>query len=164
MGEDTKIRKADSFDHETIIGALQDWWGGRDLTAMLPKLFLNHFHDTSFVAENNGRMIGFLIGFLSPSLKLKNEAYVHFMGVHPDFRKKGIGKTLYECFFEICRTHGRTIVRACTSPVNRSSVEFHERIGFQLDPGDDEIDGFPVTRDYNRPGDHKVRFTKIIKM
>ena len=51
---------------------LLEWWGGRDLTAMLPKLFLNHFNDTSFVAENNDRMIGFLIGFLSPSLKLKN--------------------------------------------------------------------------------------------
>jgi len=164
MAEDIKIRKADPSDHDKIIRALQDWWGGRDLTAMLPKLFLNHFNETSFVAENEGRMIGFLIGFLSPSLKLKDEAYVHFMGVHPDFRKKGIGKTLYDRFFEICRAHGRPIVRACTSPVNRSSVKFHERIGFQLEAGDDEIEGLPVTRDYNRPGDHKVRFTKIIKM
>ena len=164
MAQDIKIRKADPSDHDTIICALQDWWGGRDLTAMLPKLFLNHFNETSFVAENDGRMIGFLIGFLSPSLKLKDEAYVHFMGVHPDFRKKGIGKKLYDRFFEICRAHGRTIVRACTSPVNKSSVKFHERIGFQLEAGDDEIEGLPVTRDYNRPGDHKVRFTKIIKM
>ena len=161
---DTKIRKADPADHDRVIGALQDWWGGRDLTAMLPKLFLNHFHDTSLVAQKDDRMIGFLIGFLSPSPKLKNEAYVHFMGVHPDFRKKSIGKTLYERFFEICRAYNRTVVRACTSPVNRGSIEFHERIGFQLDPGDDEIDGFPVTRDYNRPGDHKVRFIKTIKM
>ena len=138
--------------------------GGRDLTAMLPKLFLNHFNDTSFVAESLNRMVGFLIGFLSPSLNLKNEAYVHFMGVHPDFRKRGIGKTLYERFFEICRNQDRTVVRACTSPVNKGSVEFHEKIGFQLEPGDDEINGSPVTRDYNRPGDHKVRFKKIIKM
>ena len=28
----------------------------------------------------------------------------------------------------------------------------------------DEIGGLPVTSDYNRPGDHKVRFTKKIKM
>lgn len=158
--EDIKIRKADPLDHEIIICALQDWWGGRDLTAMLPKLFLNHFNDTSFVIEKEGQMIGFLIGFLSPSLK--KEAYVHFMGVHPDFRKKGIGTTLYDRFFEICRTHGRNIIRACTSAVNRGSVEFHVRIGFQLEAGDDEIDGRPVTRDYNRPGDHKVLFTKII--
>ena len=129
---------------------------------MLPKLFLDHFHDTSLVAQKDGQMIGFLIGFLSPSPKLQNEAYVHFMGVHPDFRQKGIGKTLYERFFEICRTHGRTVVRACTSPVNKGSIEFHERIGFQLDPGNDKIDGFPVTQDYNRPGDHKVRFIKNI--
>jgi hypothetical protein len=48
--------------------------------------------------------------------------------------------------------------------VNKDSVLFHKRIGFQLEPGDDEIDGFPVTSDYNRPGDHKVQFTKLIKM
>jgi GNAT superfamily N-acetyltransferase len=159
---DITVRKARSADHEKIIAALQNWWGGRDLTAMLPKLFLNHFNDTSFVIEKEAEIIGFLIGFLSPSLK--NEAYVHFMGVHPDFHKKGIGTLLYERFFEICRTHDRNIIRACTSPVNRGSVEFHKRIGFQLEPGDDEIDGFPVTQNYNRPGDHKVRFTKYIKV
>ncbi|MGD9180407.1 MAG: GNAT family N-acetyltransferase [Desulfobacterales bacterium] len=110
--------------------------------------------------ENEGDMIGFLIGFISPSLK--NEAYVHFMGIHPDFRKKGIGTILYERFFEICRNHGRNIIRVCISPVNRGSVDFHKRIGFQLEPSDDEIDGLPVTSDYNRRGDHKVLFTKFI--
>ena len=159
---DIKTRNAKPADHATIIAALQNWWGGRDLTAMLPKLFLNHFNDTSFVIEKEGEMIGFLIGFMSPALE--NEAYVHFMGVHPDFRKKGIGTTLYERFFEICRNHGRHMIRACTSPVNRGSIDFHQRIGFRLEPGDDEIDGLPVTRDYNRPGDHKVQFTKVIKI
>ena len=160
--KDILIRKAVPADHDKIIAALKNWWGGRDLTAMLPRLFLNHFNDTSLVIEKKGEMIGFLIGFISPSLK--NEAYVHFMGVHPDFRKKGLGTLLYEGFIEICRRHDRIIIRACTSPVNRGSVEFHKRIGFQLEPGDDEIGGLPVTSDYNRPGDHKVRFTKKIKM
>ena len=120
----------------SIIAALPDWWGGRDLTPMLPKLFLNHFYDTSFVIESRGRMIGFLIGFLSPSIK--KEAYVHFMGIHPDFRKKGLGKILYKRFFEICRKQNRMIVRACTSPVNAGSIAFHRKIGFQIETGDDE--------------------------
>jgi GNAT superfamily N-acetyltransferase len=154
------VRKAQPSDHATIISVMQDWWGGRDLTAMLPKLFLDHFNTTSFVAEKNGLMIGFLIGFLSPSFK--DEAYVHFMGVHPDFRQKGIGKILYERFFEVCRRHRRKIIRACTSPVNKESIAFHGRIGFQIEPGEDEIDGFAVTRNYNRPGDHKVLFTKYL--
>ncbi len=160
MEKGMTLRSAQPADHDAIISALPEWWGGRDLTAMLPKLFLNHFNETSFVVEKGCEIIGFLIGFISPSLE--REAYVHFMGVHPDFRKKGVGKALYDRFFDICRTNGRSIVRACTSPVNRDSVKFHRRIGFQLESGDDEIDGLPVTSDYNRPGDHKVLFIKII--
>jgi ribosomal protein S18 acetylase RimI-like enzyme len=160
MQKDITIRKAKPSDHANIIAALPDWWGGRDLTPMLPKLFLNHFYDTSFVIESRGRMIGFLIGFLSPSLK--KEAYVHFMGIHPDFRKKGLGKILYERFFEICCEQKRTIVRACTSPVNAGSIAFHRKIGFQIESGDDEIGGISVTRDYNRPDDHKVLFKRHI--
>jgi hypothetical protein len=49
MPKDITIRKAKPSDHASVITALQDWWGGRDLTAMLPKLFLDPFHDTSFV-------------------------------------------------------------------------------------------------------------------
>jgi hypothetical protein len=39
IGKDINIRKAEPIDQNQIIGALQDWWGGRDLTAMLPRLF-----------------------------------------------------------------------------------------------------------------------------
>lgn len=157
---DITIRNANPSDHDKIISALQDWWGGRDLTAMLPRLFLNHFNNTSLIVENKDQMIGFLIGFMSPALK--NEAYVHFMGVHPDFRKKGLGKTLYERFFDVCRKQSRTVIRACTSPVNIGSVAFHQKIGFKVESGNDTINGIPVTRDYNRAGDHKVLFTKFI--
>ena len=160
MPKDITIRNAKPTDQLGIIAALQSWWDGRDLSAMLPKLFLNHFNDTSLVIEKAGQMIGFLIGFMSPGLK--NEAYVHFMGVHPDFRKIGLGKELYERFYGICRSQNRTIIRACTSPVNKGSVAFHQKIGFTIESGDDEIDGIPVTRNYNRPGDHKVRFKKAI--
>ena len=160
MAQNITIRKAKPSDHADVIAALKGWWGGRDLTAMLPKLFLNHFNDTSFVIQKEGQMIGFLIGFLSPALE--NEAYVHFMGIHPDFRGQGLGKTIYERFFKICRRQNRTIVRACTSPVNKGSVAFHQKIGFRVESGNDQIDGIPVTRNYNRPGDHKVMFTKLI--
>ena len=36
---------------------------------------------------------------------------------------------------------GRILVRAVTSPVNRGSVAFHQRMGFQLEPGDAQVDG-----------------------
>ena len=107
------------------------------MTALLPELFLEHFYDTSFVSEQGTELVGFLVGFLSQAHH--NEAYIHFVGVHPDFRKKGIGAILYEKFFEVCRNQDRTIVRAITSPVNTGSVAFHTRMGFQVEHGNKKI-------------------------
>lgn len=153
-----KMRNAEPSDHGRIISVLPDWWGGRDLRAMVPKLFLVHFWDTSFIIEREDELIGFLVAFLSPAIH--NEACIHFVGVHPGFRKNGLAKALYERFFGLGQEKGRTIVRACTSPINKGSIAFHERMGFLIEPGDGVIDGIPVTLDYNRPGDHKVLFTK----
>ena len=151
---DFNIRKGEPTDHDSIVSVMKNWWDGRDLTAMLPKLFLNHFHDTVLIVEKENVLIGFLIGLLSQSYK--DEAYIHFVGIHPKFRKKGLAKLLYEHFFDICRKHNRTAVSACTSPENKGSVEFHKKMGFQFESGNGEIDGIPVTLDYNREGDHKV--------
>ena len=156
LPKDLKIRNSTPSDHPVIIEVLKDWWGGRDLTWMLPKLFLIHFCNTSFVVEKDDDMIAFLIGLLSPSKS--NEGYIHFAGVHPDFRSAGIGKNLYDRFFGICRKNGRNIIRACTSPVNKGSIEFHKKIGFNISKGNAEIDGIQVTLDYNKPDDPKVLF------
>ncbi|MDB4444183.1 GNAT family N-acetyltransferase [bacterium] len=155
-----RIRKADPSDHSEIISVMQYWWDGRDLTAMLPRLFLIHFNDTSLVIEKDAEFIGFLVGFLSQSRK--DEAYIHFVGIHPNHRKRGLGGALYERFFRFCREQGRMIIRSCTSPVNRGSIAFHTRMGFQIESGDSQVDGIPVTVDYNGPNDDKVLFTKYL--
>jgi len=128
---------------------------------MLPRLFLLHFSDTSLLAEEGERLVGFLVGFLSPSRP--EEAYIHFVGIHPDYRGRGLARMLYGRFFETCRTRGRSVVRSCTSPVNRGSIVFHQRMGFQIEPGDGFADGVSVHTDYNRPGDPKVLFMKRLE-
>jgi len=80
------IRHAEPSDYQPIIAVVDDWWGGRRMADMLPKLFFVHFQPTSFVAEHNGRIVGFVIGFVSQTFP--EEAYIHFVGVHPEFRKK----------------------------------------------------------------------------
>jgi len=137
------------------------WWNGRDLRALLPRLFLVHFNDTSLIAEDGGELAGFLVGFLSPARP--DEGYVHFVGVHPSHRGKGLARELYARFFDLCVRNGRSRVRACTSPVNRASIDFHRRLGFTLEAGDAEDCGVPVTLDYNRPGDAKVLFVRSLQ-
>lgn len=88
-----KIRLVKGSDYNTISPLINEWWGGRQMSDMLPKLFFVHFNETSYLAEINGEIVGFLIGFLSQSYS--DEAYIHFVGVHPDYRKNNIGKKLW---------------------------------------------------------------------
>ena len=150
------LRNSVPSDHERIIGVLQNWWGGRDLTWMVPRIWLIHFNNTSFIIEKHNELVAFLIGFLSPANP--KEGYIHFAGVHPDHRGIGLGGYLYHRFFDICRKNDRDRVRSCTSPVNRGSIAFHKQMGFAISKGNAEIDGYPVTLDYNRPNDPKVLF------
>lgn len=92
-----EIRSVNSLDYYEISPLLNQWWGGRQMADKLPKLFFDHFTDTSFIAEKDGKIVGFLIGFLSQSNS--EEAYIHFVGVHPEYRKHSVGKTLYNKFF-----------------------------------------------------------------
>jgi ribosomal protein S18 acetylase RimI-like enzyme len=98
------------------------------MRAMLPRLFFEHFHDTSFVAEDGHELCGFLVGFVSPANR--QDAYVHFVGVDPARRRSGLGRELYERFFALARDDGRSRVRAVTAPVNEGSIAFHRRLGF----------------------------------
>ena len=128
------------------------------MSDMLPKLFFVHFHDTSFVAEKDGLRVGFLIGFLSQTFP--DEAYIHFVGVHPDYRKEGVGRLLYERFFEAVLEQGRSIVRCVTAPVNKTSIAFHLKMGFQAEPQDTTADGIPFYQDYDGRDGDRVLFVK----
>ena len=86
------IRNAEPADYQQIIKVVNDWWGGRRMSDMLPKLFFVHFQSTSFVAEQDGKIVGFVTGFVSQTFP--NEAYIHFVGVDPKFRKSGLARTL----------------------------------------------------------------------
>ena len=136
------IRHAEPADYGAVIGVIDEWWGGREMAAMLPKLFFVHFRDTSFVAEEDGRVVGFLCGFRSQTFD--DEAYIHFVGVDPAARAHGLGRALYERFFAAVAP--RRVVRAVTAPVNERSVAFHRAMGFEVERVDDDYDGHGQAR------------------
>jgi ribosomal protein S18 acetylase RimI-like enzyme len=149
-----EVRALCEEDHARVAPVVDEWWGGRHMSYLLPRLFFRHFGDTSFVVEEDGEVVAFLVGFVSQGVE--GEAYVHFVGVHPEHRGRGLGARLYGLFFEEVGGRGCTRVRCITSPVNRGSVAFHERMGFEVLTGDGEVDGIPVHRDYDGAGKDKV--------
>jgi len=100
----------------------------------------------SFIANTpDCALAGFLCGFLSETNP--DEAYVHMAGVAPELRRQGIGRRLYETFFEAARAHGRSRVSLITAPINTGSIAFHEALDFELDRG---------ARELRRPGEDRL--------
>lgn len=153
-----EIRSVKGSDYYVISPLINEWWGGRNMSDMLPKLFFDHFKNTSFIAEQDGKLVGFFIGLLSQSYP--NEAYIHFVGVHPDYRKHNIGKLLYNQFFNVVKEHGRSIIRCVTSPINKVSIAYHIKMGFRIENGDMAVDDVSVFANYDGHKRDRVLFVK----
>jgi ribosomal protein S18 acetylase RimI-like enzyme len=155
------FRRPTEDDHALIVGLVDEWWGGRRMRALLPRLWFQHFTGTSWVAEDEaGRLAGFVIAFVSqddPTI-----GYIHMVGVDPNGRRGGVGRALYQHVFDDLAARGVRRVKAITWPGNRQSVAFHTSIGFRVDdgPGTQNLYGTPAYADYDGDGDDRVVFSR----
>ena len=154
------FRRPIASDWARVQAVMPVWWGGRDLRAMLPEVFFEHFRTTSLVVEHEDELVAFLIGF--PCTDHADEAYVHFAGVHPAWRRVGLGRDLYRRFFGLARAHGRRVIRAVTGPENALSIAFHTALGFSILAGDDAASSDRATVAAGPDGDPVVRFELLL--
>lgn len=143
-------RQARPDDYDTIAAVVDSWWG-RPVAASLPRLFLDHFHHSSLVIDGPGGPAAFLAGILSPSQP--ECAHIHFVGVAPQARGRGLARLLYEEFFALARRDSRRVVSAGTAPGNSVSIGFQRALGFSVTG--------PV-KDYNGPGRDLVFFERAL--
>jgi len=158
---DIRLRRPVEADHRFLVNSVDDWWGGRKMHSLLPRLWFQHFTGTSWIAEDDDRIVGFIVGFVSPDRP--HEAYVHMVGTSPNHRGVGLGRMLYERFFEDMRGRGVRRVGAVTWPGNRTSVAFHRAMGFvPAEAGTQNLYGTPAYPDYDADGDDRVVFSREI--
>lgn len=155
-----RIRHVHALDYDRVLAVIDSWWDGRQMSGRLSHVFFSHFAPTSFALESGDELVGFLLGFLSQTHP--QEAYVHFVGVHPGYRRLGLGRRLYERFFVAAQMHGRSHVRSITAPCNRGSIAFHRGMGFEPLHGDVVVDGVPIWFDYAGAGGHRVVFRRSL--
>lgn len=152
-----KAEKLQPTDYDFIIANLNEWWGGRKMADMLPRLFFKHFTDTCFVIRENNCITGFIVGFISQVEK--TNAYVHFIGVNPKMRGKHVGKKLYKHFFEVVKALGVKNVECVTSVKNEESIKFHKKIGFIIIEGDSiNENGISYHKNYDGQNEDRVLF------
>jgi len=72
------------------------------------------------------------------------------VGIHPDFRRRGVGKILYSTFEEDCREAGCARLKSISTTGNEGAIAFHEANGF----------GVHFVEDYAGPARPRVVFLK----
>ena len=156
-----RLRRPTEADYLPIVTVVDDWWDGRVIHPLLPRLWFQHFTGTSWIAETDGgQLAGFLVGFVSPDHP--DQAYIHMVAADPGLRLRGVGRRLYQRFFADVGGRGVRTVAAITWPGNRTSVAFHAAMGFACAAGPDTvaIAGTNAYPGYDYGSEDRVLFTK----
>jgi GNAT superfamily N-acetyltransferase len=114
------------FDHLSTV--LDRWWGGPGAQRAEPHLF-HELGANAVVAEEDGQMAGFLLGFVVP--RSPPLGYIHLVGIHPEYRRRGVGKRLYARFEEKCRAAGAKKLKAISPVGHEGALRFHQALGFE---------------------------------
>lgn len=134
-------------DYDHIVQIIDRWWGG-PTTALAHPIFFYELGGLARVVEHDGILVGFLLGFVAPGPP--KTGYVHLVGIHPDYRRRGVGKVLYQTFEEDARTAGCTRLKAITTLGNEGSIAFHKALGWAV----------TFVEDYAGPARPRVVFNK----
>ena len=88
--------------------------------------------DLSFVAEIEGRMVGFSINrSMYLMVPLTEVCIIHAILVHPEYRRHGIGRQLIKALVNHCQKEGIDTVRALIPRGNKELQAIFEGQGFQ---------------------------------
>ena len=144
-----RTRGITKADFDFVVTVLDRWWGGPSGERAHP-MFVYEFGDQALIAEDDGETIGFLLGFVCPATP--PTGYVHLVGIHPDYRRRGVGKILYQTFEEDCRKAGCKGLKAITTTGNEGSIAFHRATGWTVN----------LVEDYAGPARPRVVFEKSL--
>jgi ribosomal protein S18 acetylase RimI-like enzyme len=112
-----------------ILAELDEFWGERDMGFLHQALYVHEFGATSVLAEEDGAILAYLLGFVSPD----GAGYIHAVAVRRTARGRGLARTLYERFEQLVRARGADGLKAITDPANSASRAFHEALGFTVE-------------------------------
>jgi ribosomal-protein-serine acetyltransferase len=135
MSAEATLRHVTVEDLRLILDQLEDFWGTeRDMGFLHQALYVHEFGETSVLAERDGRIEGYLLGFLAQD----GSGYIHAVAVRTRARGKGLARSMYERFEELVSARDAHRLKAITAPENTGSRAFHEALGFSAE----EVDGY----------------------
>jgi len=131
--EDALIRKLKAKDAEDIskIYASITQTPVKDDFIKIIEEQVNRKEDASFVAELDGRVVGYMISLvISGSFGIKKSTWISNMGVTPKFMGQGIGESLANKIFEFSREKGIKDIYTSVRWDSPDLLSFFKTLGF----------------------------------
>ena len=98
-----KLRAEDAEDINLIYAAITQTPVKEDFIYIIEEQ-VNRKEDASFVAEFDGRVVGYMISIvISGGFGIKKSTWISNMGVNPKFMGQGIGESLAKKIFDFSR-------------------------------------------------------------
>ncbi len=87
--------------------------------------------DNSIVAEDDGRIVGFVLGRIVRSpVELSDVAWIELIGILPEYQRRGIGRRMVEAWKDRCRQKGIKKVHIMINWRDWWMQSFFESLGF----------------------------------
>lgn len=150
-----RVRPMTKTDFDVVVQVVDQWWSG-PIAVLAHPVFFYELGKNARVVEDFGhpqgrKFVGFLLGFIAPADESRAAVgYVHLVGVHPEYRRKGVARALYNDFTANALTFGCRHLKAITTQGNEGSLRFHQALGWSLT--EDE--------NYAGPGRRRIVLTK----
>jgi ribosomal protein S18 acetylase RimI-like enzyme len=128
-----RIRPLRLSDYESMVGlfelsGLQPRTKGRDSRAAIRRQLRaksNHY----LGAFDGKRLVGTVLGTHDT-----RKAWINRLAVHPDYRRRGLGKRLIRACERALRSEGLEMFTALIEPENKSSVRVFRSAGYEILP------------------------------
>ena len=90
--------------------------------------------DLGLIAECNGVACGFIVGRQTYLAELDiQEGEIAIIGIHPDYRRKGVARTLVSAICDLFRSRGVSTVRVGIDPHDKDLLSFFGDADFSGD-------------------------------
>lgn len=122
------IREAKISDLDTVHSIELTCFGQDAYGPALLQIYQMVSPNTFLVAEHEGNVIGYVIG----TLEARDKGHVVSIGVHPNYRKRGVATALLNEVISRFNARGVKIVKLEVRVSNLPAINLYRKLGFEI--------------------------------
>lgn len=158
------IRNATEEDFMSVHEFISDFRQLENYSEHVYKILLRYFSSSSFIAERDSDIIGFVMGFRSQDDK--DIFFLWQIGVDSGAQGEGVGTNLLKRIEQQARVMGCEKIELSVDPKNIPSQRLFQKCNYnnisEREGETVEINGNIAVKDYYKPGSHFTLFGKKI--